>query len=58
LAGVIGFATTTGGLGELGAAGRAGAAGVSGAAAGVASAFFTDRIALLGAAPAGAPAFG
>ena len=58
LAGMTGFATTTGGLGELGAAGRAGAAGVSGAAAGVASAFFTDRIALLGATPAGVPALG
>ena len=45
-------------LGELGATGRAGAAGLRGAAAGVASAFFTDRIALLGAAPAGAPASG
>jgi hypothetical protein len=60
-----------GGLGELGAAaGRAGAAGLSGAAAGLgaaplagvsageASAFFTERIALLGAAPAGAVALG
>ena len=58
LATISGLAGVMGGLGELGAAGRAGAAGLSGAAAGMASAFFTDRIALLGAAPAGAPALG
>lgn len=58
LATISGFAGVMGGLGELGATGRAGAAGLRGAAAGVASAFFTDRIALLGAAPAGAPASG
>jgi len=58
LAGAAGLAAVAGGLGALGAAGRAGAAGWGGAAAGVASAFFTERIALLGAAPAGAPAFG
>jgi hypothetical protein len=64
LAGAAGLATISGltgvagGLGELGGAGRAGAAGLSGAAAGEASAFFTDRIALLGAVPAGDPVLG
>ena len=80
LVGAAGFATIAGGFAVDGAAGRAGAAGLTGAeagfwavpltgdAAGEASAFFTDRMALagaavlgtglVGAALAGAPALG